>query len=165
MKLHLYELDHFLIVNEVALVQEDNQTGNVHLASQKHVLTSLGHRTISCSNYQDSTVHLSGTSYHVLHIVSVSRAVYVCIVTLCCFILNVRRVDSDTTFFLFRSIINLIERLDILTGTQLIVEHFRNGSCQSSLTVVDMTNCTNVHMGFGTYEFFLSHSFNFYLNK
>ena len=44
---------------------------------------------------------------HIL--VSVSRTVNVCIVTLCCLILDVSRVDSDTTLFLLRSIINLIE--------------------------------------------------------
>ena len=91
------------------LVQEYNQTRNVYLASQKDVLTSLRHRTISCSNHDDCTVHLSGTSYHVLHIVGVSRAVYVCVVAVSCFILYVRCVDCDTTLFLFRCVIDRVK--------------------------------------------------------
>ena len=40
-------------------------------------------------NYDDSTVHLSSTSYHVLDIVGVAWAVYVCVVTICGLVLNV----------------------------------------------------------------------------
>ena len=109
MNLHLYELKHLLIVNHIALVQENNQTRYVYLTCKKYVLTCLWHRTISSSTNQDCTIHLSSTSNHVLYIVSVSRTVNVCIVTLCCLILDVSRVDSDTTLFLLRSIINLIE--------------------------------------------------------
>ena len=87
--IHFYEFKHFLVFNEVTLVQEHNDTRNVYLTSKKHMLTSLGHRTISSSNYDDSTVHLSSTRYHVLNVVGVTRAVYVCIVTISCFVLNV----------------------------------------------------------------------------
>ena len=89
MNLHLYELKHLLIVNHIALVQENNQTRYVYLTCKKYVLTCLWHRTICSSTNQDSTIHLSSTSNHVLYIVSVSRTVNVCIVTLFCFILNV----------------------------------------------------------------------------
>ena len=108
-KLHLNELKHLLIINHIALVQENNQARYVYLTCKKYVLTCLWHRTISSSTNQDCTIHLSSTSNHVLYIVSVSRTVNVCIVTLCCLILDVSRVDSDTTLFLLRSIINLIE--------------------------------------------------------
>ena len=113
MKLHLNELKHLLILNHIALVQEYNQTRYVYLASEKHVLTCLRHRTISSSNYDDSTIHLSSTSNHVLHIVSVSRTVNVCIVTICCLILDVSSIDGNTTLFFLRSVVNLIERLNL----------------------------------------------------
>ena len=121
--LHLNEIKHFLILNHITLIQENHQTRYIHLTSEQNVLTSLRHRTISSSHNQDSTIHLSSTSNHVLHIVSVTRTVYVCIVTICCLILNVSRVDSNTTLFLLRSIINLIKRLNIFRTEALLVKN------------------------------------------
>ena len=109
---HFNEFQHFFVVNHIALVHEYNKLRYVYLTSQQDVLTSLRHRTISSSNYDDSTIHLSSTSYHVLYVVSVTRTVYVSIVTVSGFILYVRSIDSDTSFFFFRSIIDLIERLN-----------------------------------------------------
>ena len=120
---HFNEVKHFLIVNHIALVQENNQTRYVYLTSEQYVLTSLWHRTISSSYNQDSTIHLCSTSNHVLYIVSVTRTVYVCIVTFSCFVLNMSRVNGDTTLFLFRSIINLIERLNILRTKALLMKN------------------------------------------
>ena len=120
------------------------------------MLTGLRHRTVSSGYYDDSTVHLSGTRYHVLHIVGVTRAVNVSVVTLCGLVLNVSGVDGDTTLLLFGSIVNLVEALNL--RKTLLCQHGGDGSGQSSLTVVNMTNRTDVHMGFGTFEFFFCHS-------
>ena len=87
--IHFYEFEHFFVVNHVTLVHEDDETRNVYLTSQKDVLTRLGHRTIRSSNYDDSTVHLSSTRDHVLHIVSVTWAVNVSVVTVSRLVLNV----------------------------------------------------------------------------
>ena len=109
---HLNKLQHFGVIHHITLVHEYNQSRNVYLTSQQDMFASLRHRAISCSNYDDSTIHLSSTSYHVLHIVGVTRAVNVSIVTVCSFILNVSCINSNTSFLFFRSIINLIERLN-----------------------------------------------------
>ena len=45
--LHLYEVKHFLIVNKVNLVHENEDLRYVHLTCKKDVLTSLRHRTVS----------------------------------------------------------------------------------------------------------------------
>jgi hypothetical protein len=75
-------------------------------------------------------------------------------------------VNGDTTLFLLRSVINLIERLNILTGAQALVEHEGDGGGQRSLAVVNVTNRTNVYVRFGAHEFCFSHSFPlFYLNE
>ena len=155
--IHLNELEHFFVFNEVALIEEYNETRNVYLTSEKDVLTSLRHRTVSCSNYNDSTVHLRSTSYHVLHIVGVTWAVYVCVVTLRSFVFNVSSVNSDTTFLFFRSVVDLVERLSFRKTS--ISKHLSDSSSKSSLTVVNVTDSTNVYMRFGAHEFFFSHSF------
>ena len=153
---HFNEVKHFLIVNHITLVHEYNKAWHVYLTSEKDVLASLWHRTISCSNYDDSAIHLSSTSYHVLHIVGVSRTVNVCVVTLSCFILNVSSVDSDTALFLFWSVVNLVERLNLREAS--LCKNCSDSSCKSSLTVVNVTDCTDVYVGFGTFEFFFCHS-------
>ena len=155
MHIHLNEFEHFFVFNEVALVEEYNETGNVYLTSEKDVLTSLRHRTVSCSNYNDSTVHLRSTSYHVLHIVGVTWAVYVCVVTLRSFVFNVSSVNSDTTFLFFRSVVDLVERLSFRKTS--ISKHLSDSSSKSSLTVVNVTDSTNVHVRLGTLEMFFCH--------
>ena len=153
--IHFHEFEHFLIVNHVALVEEYNETGNVHLTSEKDVLASLGHGTVSSSHHNDSTVHLGSTRYHVLHIVGVTRAVNVSIVTICSLVLNVRSIDRDTTFLFLGGIVDLIERL--LFGETMLCKYFSDSGSKSSLTVVDVTNRTNVHVRFGTLEMFFCH--------
>ena len=87
--IHFYEFKHFFVINNVTLVHEDNKSRNVYLTSKKYVFASLRHRAISSSNHDDSTVHLSSTSYHVLHIVRVTWTVNVSIVTVSRLVLNV----------------------------------------------------------------------------
>src|SRR5699024_8211379 len=72
---HLNELDAFLIVNHVTLIQCNEDVRNANLASKKNVLTGLWHWAVGCSNNQDSAVHLSSTGNHVLDVVGVAWSV------------------------------------------------------------------------------------------
>ena len=103
---HINQFNDLRIFNHVNLVQENQNLGNVHLTCKQNVLTGLRHRTISSSNNQNSTVHLGSTCNHVLNIVSVTRTVNVCIMPVCCLILNVSCINGNTPFFFFRCIIN-----------------------------------------------------------
>ena len=119
------------------------------------MLASLGHRAVGRGDHEDRTVHLRGAGDHVLHIVGVSRAVNVSIVTIRSLVFNVGGVDGDTALFFFRSIVDFIIFADFTA--ELLVQHHGDGGGQSGFAVVDVTNRTNVNVRLGSFEFFLSH--------
>ena len=152
---HLDEVEQLGIVDKVALVQENNQLGNTNLTGEQDVLTGLGHRTVGCSNNEDGTVHLGSTSNHILHIVSVTRAVDVSVVTGLSLILNVSGVNGNTTLFLFRSGVDRVKGLHF--RQTFGCKHLGDGGGQGSLTVVHVANSTDVYVRFRTIEFFFCH--------
>ena len=158
--LHFYEFEHFFVVNHIAFVHENNDTGNVYLASEKDVLTGLGHGTISSSYHDDGTVHLSSTGNHVLNVVGVTRAVYVSVVTVSGFVLYVRSVNRNTSFFFFGSVIDRIERAHF--RKTFFCKHSSNGSGQGSFTVVYVADSTNVYVRLSPLKLFFSHNNYFF---
>ena len=169
---HLDELEQLFIVDLVALVQENENGRHVDLTGEQQVLTSLGHGAVGSGDDQDSTVHLSSAGDHVLDIVGVARAVDVGIVTALnlgvvlaglvvvanaveSLVLNVSGVDGDTTLALFRSLID--GAVIGVVSTALHGEELGDRGGQGGLTMVDMTDGTNVYVGLGTLEFLLSH--------
>ena len=92
----------------------------------------LRHRTVGSGNYEDGTIHLlGGTGDHVFHIVGVTRTVNVSIVTVGRLILNVSRVNRDTTFFfpgcsvdfvvLFASAIPFFARMVVMAAVKMVL--------------------------------------------
>src|SRR5690606_28263971 len=144
------------IVNHVGLVQEHDNVGDANLTGQQDVLASLRHGAVGCGANQDSAVHLRSTGDHVLHIVSVARAVNVRVVTDRGVVLYVRGVGGDTTGFLFRSVVDL----GVVPGLTApgLRTHGGHSCGQSGLTVVNVADGANVEVRFVTFEFFLSHS-------
>ena len=119
------------------------------------MLTGLGHGAVGRGNYQDSTVHLGSTGDHVLNIVGVSGAVNVSIVTLVGLILYVSSIDRDTTGTLFGSLIDHVISHEL--GIALQTKNLGDSSGQSGLTMVNVTNGTDVYVGFVALEFLFSH--------
>ena len=157
--LHLDEVKHLGIVNKVDLVEENDHLRNVNLASEKDVLVGLRHGTVGSSNHEDCTVHLGCTGNHVLHVVSVAGAVNVCIVTGLGLVLNVSGVDGNTTLFLFGSVVDLVEGLDLAFVTLYAgCEHLGDSSGKGGLAVVNVADSTDVDMRFGSYECFFCHN-------
>ena len=153
--LHLNKLEELFVVNLVALVHEYNNVRNTNLTGEEDVLTGLRHRAVSSGNDEDSAVHLCSTGDHVLNIVSMARAVNVSVVTLVRLILNVSGVDRDTTLSLFRSLIDHGVILELCLALQS--ENLRDSSSKSSLTMVNVTDCTDVYMGLISFELSLCH--------
>src|SRR5690606_4295785 len=105
---HLHQIQQFRIIHQIHLIQVHNHCRYSYLCSQQNVLFCLRHRTIGSSHNQDSTIHLSSTSNHIFHVVSVTGTIHVCIVTSSCLIFHVSGIDSNTSFFFFRSSVNII---------------------------------------------------------
>ena len=158
---HLNEFKQFRIVNLVNFVQEYNDCWNANLTSKQDMLTSLRHWAISCGYNQDSTIHLSSTSDHVLYIVSMARAVNVCIVTVSRLILNVCRVDRNTAFTLFWSFIDICIILECSFAAFSLGQNLSDCSRQRRLAMVNVTNRTDVNMRFSSFKLFFSHLLNF----
>jgi len=154
--LHVYQLKQLLVINHITLVHEYYNVGNAYLTSKQDVLTGLSHNTIGSSYNKDSTIHLCSTGDHVLNVVSMSGAVYVCVVTGRGLVLYVRGGDCDTTCTLLGSLVDLVE-CNLLAQTISLVQSVGDSSGQSGLTMVYVANGTNVTMGLTSFELSFSH--------
>ena len=155
--LHLNELDDFLIINHVALVQCNEDVRNANLASEQNVLAGLRHRAIGCSNNQDSAVHLSCAGNHVLDVVGVARSVNVCVVALRGGVLNVGDVDGNTALLLLRSLVDHVERECLVLLRVLVSQNLGDRCGGGGLAVVDVSDGADVHMRLRTLELLLCH--------
>ncbi len=120
------------------------------------MLLGLSHNAVGSSYNEDSAVHLSRTCDHVLNVVSMARAVNVSVMPLVCLILNVSSGDGDTSFSLLRSLIDVLE-ISCLVTCNSLCKHLCDCSCQSCFTMIDVTNGTNITMGFVSLKFSFSH--------
>ena len=154
--LHLNQLKKLRIVYHIALVHKYDDVRNAYLTGQKDVLLGLSHNTVGCSYNQDSAVHLSSTGDHVLNVVSMARAVNVCVVSLLGLVLNVCGRNGNTTLSLFGSLIDVLEIYLLVSGYSLC-QNLGNSSGQSGFTMVNVTDGTNVTMGLSSFKFSFSH--------
>ncbi|CAG8871572.1 hypothetical protein PS627_04520 [Pseudomonas fluorescens] len=141
---HLDQFQQLSVVYQVSLVQEDHDVRNAYLAGQQDVLAGLWHRTISGRTNQDRAVHLRSTGDHVLHVVSVTWAVDVSVVTDLRVVLDVRGVDGDTASFFFWGAVDLVEVDD--GRTEYFGADASQSSGQSGLTVVNVADGANVNV-------------------
>lgn len=65
----------------------------------------FSHLTIRSGNNNNRSIHVRGSSNHVLDVIGVTRAVDMGVMSVLCFVLDVGRGDCDTTFALFRSFV------------------------------------------------------------
>ena len=155
---HLHQLQQLLVVQQVDLVQEHDDSGHAHLTGQQDVLTGLSHGAVGSSDNQDSAVHLGSTGDHVLDIVGVAGAVNVGIVAVVGLILHVSGVDGDTTLSLFGSLVDAGVVLEL--SLALHSQELGDGSGQGSLTMVNVTDGADVYVGFGSFKLLLGHNNN-----
>ena len=154
----LDQLEDFLVVDLVNLVHVHHQGGHADLTGKQDVLAGLRHWAVSGIHHQDGAVHLRRTGDHVLHIVSVARAVDVRVVAIGGLILNVGRRDGDATLALLRSLVDVGivgER-----GAASLRQNLGDRGSQGRLAVVDVTDSADVAVRLGPLKLSLSHCSN-----
>ncbi len=156
--LHLDEVEELFVVNHVALVQEDDDVGNADLTGEEDVLAGLGHGAVGSGDDEDSAVHLGSTGDHVLDVVSVARAVNVSVVTSLGLILNVGDGNGDAALALLGSLVDLIECGEVSLAARGLGENLGDGCGKGGLTVVNVTNGTDVYVRLSTIELLLGHA-------
>ncbi len=109
----LYQFDQFFVIDHVGLVQEHDDIGYADLTGKQDVLAGLGHRAVGCGDNQDRAVHLGSTGDHVLDVVGMAGAVNVGIMTVVGLVFDVGGRDGDAALTLFRSVVDLVERLEL----------------------------------------------------
>ena len=119
------------------------------------MLAGLSHGAVGGGDDQDSAVHLGSTGDHVLDIVGVARAVHMGIVTVGGLILDMGGVDGNAALALLGSLID--GRVVGVLSAALQGQILGDGSGQSGLTMVDVTDGADVNMGLASLKFLLSH--------
>ena len=137
-------------VKHVHLVDEDDKGGDTDLVRQKDVLAGLGHGSVGGGDNEDGSVHLRSSSDHVLDVVLMPGAVNVCVVTVVGLVLNVGGVDGDLSSLLLGGFVNRVVALRLCQT--LLRENRCDSRGQRCLSVVNVTNGTNVQMGLRLHE-------------
>ena len=120
------------------------------------MLSCLRHWAIVCGNNQNRTIHLRRTSDHVFHIICMTGAIYMSIMTVLRIIFHVSNSNGNTALLFLRRFIDLIESNSF--GKSFFRQNFCDRSGKSSLTMVNVTHGPNVHMRFIANKFFFSHA-------
>ena len=119
------------------------------------MFAGLRHRAISCGYDEDSAVHLCCAGDHVLDIVSMPWAVYVCVVTGSGFIFYSGGIDGDTTSSFFRCFIDgsVVEEVCFAFFSQ----NFGDSSGQGRFTMIDVADGADVNMRLGSFVMSFCH--------
>ena len=110
---------------------------------------------------EDGAVHLGRTRDHVLHVVGVTGAVDVSIVTGIGLVLDVSDGDGDAALALLGSLVDVLEGREVGAGgavaAVVLGQRLGNGGRERGLAVVNVADGADVNMRLGTLELLLSH--------
>ncbi len=156
-KLELDQLQQFLVVDQVDLVEEDDQGRHADLAGQEDVLAGLGHRAVGGRDDQDRPVHLGGAGDHVLDVVGVARAVDVGVVPGLALVLDVGDGDGDRLVGVADGAALGDFRIRLRLGLAVRGQDRQQGGRQGRLAVVDVPDRAHVDVRLRSREGFLGH--------
>jgi hypothetical protein len=155
--LHLDEVEQLVVIDLIALVEEDDDGRNADLATEEDVLLGLRHRAVVGRHNQDRAVHLGRAGDHVLDVVGVAGAVDVRIVAVVGLVLDVRGRDRDDAGV----VADRAALGDVGVGLLLAQtdrgERARQRRRRGGLTMSHVTDRADVHVGLRPLKDFLGH--------
>ena len=122
---------------------------------EHNVFTGLGHRAVGGGHDQNRAVHLRGACDHVLDVVGVTRAIHVRIVAVGGLVLDVSGIDGDAALPFLGSLVNGVIRHE--AGIAAHRKHLGDRGGKGCLSVVDVTNRSDVDVRLATLKFLLAH--------
>jgi len=145
------QIDDLLLFDEIHFVQENEDILDTDLSAEEDVLLGLGHGAVGGSHYQDTGVHFGGSCDHVFHVIDVTRAIDVGVVSFLSLVLKSGGVDGDTSGFFLGCLVDF-SVLNVL-GFLLVGQIFGDGGGEGGFSVIDVADCADVDVGFGSVEF------------
>ena len=133
--LHLDELVHLLVVDDVALVEVDDDVLDSDLSAEQDVLSGLGHGSVGGRDDQDSSVHSGGSGDHVLDVISMAWAIDVAVVPGLGGVLDGGGVDRDSSGLLLWGLVDVGVVLEL--GSELR-QVLGDGGSESGFSVIDV---------------------------
>ena len=153
--LELDELQEFLVVHHVDLVEGDDDARHLDLAREQDVLAGLRHGAVGRRNHEDGAVHLGRAGDHILDVVGVAGAVHVGVVTVGGLVLHVGDVDGHASRLLFGRAVDRVERAEGPAAAE--GEDLGDRGGQGRLAVVDVSDGADVQVRLGSLKLLLSH--------
>ena len=142
--LELDEIEKLGIIHHVDLVHVHDERRHADLARQQNVLARLRHRAVGGGDNENGAIHLRRAGDHVLHVVSMPRAIDVGVMPLVGLIFDVRCRNGNSARLLFRRLV------DLVVGGEFRLARFRqhlgDGRRQRRLAMVHMADRADVAM-------------------
>src|SRR5690348_14279451 len=151
-----HQFQQLRIVHHVALVQKHADVRHAHLPRQQYVLPRLRHRSVRRRHHQYRSVHLRRARDHVLHVIGVTWAVDVRVVTVRRLILHVRHRNRDPALPLLGRVIDRIERPERHLRV-VLRQHLRDRRRQRRLAMVNVPDRPDIDVRLAPLEFLLRH--------
>ena len=121
------------------------------------MLARLRHGAVGGGHDQNSTVHLGGTSDHVLDVVCVPRTVDVSVVPIGGLVFGMSGCDRDTSLALFGSVVDVIKVFGRNVQIGVVSQNLGDRRCEGRLPVVDVPDRADVNVRLGPVKDLLRH--------
>jgi hypothetical protein len=123
------------------------------------MFTRLRHRAVRRRHNQDRPIHLRRACDHVLHIIRVTRAIHMRVMTVRRLVFNMGRINRDPTLPFFGSLVD--RRIILKLSSALCRQNLRDRRRQCRLAMINVADRANVAVRLIPLKLYLRHLFIF----